>query len=133
MILPKTYLAQHRLLGPNVRYLAKASNKLDLTSDPTGPLAIPMGATLAEDAIKLMDVGPNKSTGLILKTTRVTRVNRMEAKEVLPEGILNKIDRIALRLNRGVKTFCFLCFRSFLLLLGFSVLALATLNNLNAT
>lgn len=112
-ILPKTYPARHQTLGPNVRHLAKANNKVDSTSDPTEAQAVPMEATLAKDAIRLTDVDPNKLTGLTLRTTRVTRVNRMEAREVLPEDILSKIDRIALHLNRGIEAFCFFGFGPF--------------------
>lgn len=101
-ILPKTSLAQHQILGPNVRHLAKA-NKVDPTSDPIVALAIPVEATLAKDAIKPTDVDLNKPTGPTIRTTRVTRVNRMEAREVLPEDTLNKADRLALHLNRGIE------------------------------
>ena len=111
-ILPKTFLAQHRLLDLNARRLAKANNKLDLISAPTEALVIPMGAIPAKDAIKLTDVDPNKAMG-ILRTTCVTRANRMEATEVLPEGIRNRIDRIALHLNRVVVAINFVWFRSF--------------------
>ena len=132
-ILPKTFLAQHQLLRPNVMHLARASNKLGLTSERTGALALPMGATLAKGVIKLMGEDHNILMGPTFRTTRVTTVNRMEATEVLSEVILNKTGRIALRLNRGIEAFCFV-FRPFpLLLLGFSLLALANLNHFNAT
>lgn len=128
----KTSLAQHQTLALNVRHPAKANNKVDLPSDPIEALAIPMEAILAKDAIKLTDVDPNKPTGSTLRITRVTRVNRMEG-EVLPEDILNKIDKVALRLNKGVEAFCFVRFWPCPLLLGFSILALANLDYFNAT
>lgn len=80
---------------------------MDLISESTEALAIPPEATLAKDAIQLMDVDPNKPTGPILRTTRVTRINRVEVSEVLLGGILNKPDRITLHLNRGTEAFCF--------------------------
>lgn len=112
-------------MGPNARHLATANNKVDLTSDPTEALALPMEATLAKDAVKLTAVDLNKATGPTLRTIRVIRVNRMEAREVLPEGILNKTDRIALHLNRGIRDFRFVRIWPFPLLLGSSLLALA--------
>lgn len=98
---PKTYLAQHQLLGLNVKYLVKANNKLDLTSEPTGALVLRMGAILAKGVIQVVDADPNKPTGPNLRITHVTRVNRVEVTEVLPERTLNKIDRIALHLSEG--------------------------------
>ena len=62
-----------------------------------------MGAILAKGVIKVVDAAPNKATGPTLRTTCVTRVNRMEATEVLLEGMLNKIGRIALHLNEVSK------------------------------
>lgn len=108
-ILPKTSPAQHQTLDPNVRHLDKANNILDLISDLTEALAIPSEATLAKDATKLTDVDLNKPMGTP-RTIRVIKVNRMEASEVLSEGILNKIDRTPLLLNRGIEVFCFVRF-----------------------
>lgn len=67
---------------------------------------MPTEIILAKDAIKLTDVDPNKPMVPIIKTTRVTRDNRMEVREVLPEGIPNKTHRIALPLNRVVEYSC---------------------------
>lgn len=114
----KTSLAQHQLLGPNVKYLVKANNKLELTSDPTGALALRMGAILAKGVIKVVDADPNKPMEPTLRTTRVTRVNQMQATELLPERMLNKFDRMTLHLNEGSKL-------TALVLFGFSLLALA--------
>ena len=132
-ILLKTFLAQCQILGPNVRHLAKANNKVDLTSDPIEVLAIPMEVTLVTDAIKLMDVEANKPTEQTLRTPSVTTVNRMEAREVLREGTLNKTGRIAPPPNSGAEACCLFRFWPFPFLLGFSLLTLSNFDYFNAT
>ena len=133
-ILLKISLAQHQLLDLNDKYQAKANNRLDLTSDPTGALALRMGAILAKDVIKVVDADLNNPTGPTLRTTHVTRVNRLEAIEGLLERMLNKIGRIALHLNEVMEAFFSDYFRPFsLLLLGFSLLALANVDSPIAT
>lgn len=107
---PKIFLAQHQTLGLNVRHRAKANNKVDLFSDLTEGLTIPMAAILAKDAIKLTDVDPNKPMD---RPALVTKVIRMEAREALPEGIPNKTNRLAQHLNRGIEAFCFARFWPF--------------------
>ena len=130
---PKTFLAQHQTLGPNVRHRARANNKVDLISDLTEGPAIPMVFTLAKDVIKLTDVDPNKTMGLIREPTPVTRVNRMEASEALPDRILNKTNRLAQHLNRGIEACCFTRFWPSSLLFRFPSLALANFDYFYAT
>lgn len=131
---PKTFLAQHQTLGPNVRHWARArANKVDLISDLTEGPAIPMVFTLAKDVIKLTDVDPTKTMGLTPRATLVTRANRMEASVALPEGILNKTSRLAQHLSRGIEAFCFAVFWPFPLLFRFPSLALANFDYFYAT
>lgn len=110
---PRIFLAQHQILGPNVSHWARANNKVALISDLTEAPAILMVLTLAKDVIKLTDVDPNKTMGLIPRATLVTRVSRTEASEAPPEGIINKPSRLAQYLSRGIDVFCFAVFGPF--------------------
>ena len=128
---PKTFLAQHQTLRPNVRHRVRANNKVDLISDLTEGPAIQMAFTLAKDVIKPTDVDRNKTMGLAPRL--VTRVNRMEASEAIPEGTLNKTSRLAQHLSRGIEAFCFAVFWPLPFLFRFPSLALANFDYFYAT